>query len=141
MSVTSVVTFKHAQSGHLLRHKRRFHLPQSQLPFKCFECPSSFAQKWDLDIHNLTHKKGLEAWPYECPKCGCAFTQPSSLSRHLNKVDCTGNCKCNECGKELNSAGHLRVHMRNTHAKGKLNPNPNPNLVVYTTMNVSRHVL
>ena len=78
ISVTSVVTFK--QSGHLQQHKRRFHLPQSQLP-KRVECPSSFAQKWDLDIHILTHKKGLEARPYEYPKCGCAFTQPSSCFR------------------------------------------------------------
>ena len=105
------------QSGHLQRHKRRFHQPHSQLPFKCGKCSSTFAQKWDLDMHDLTHKKGLEARPYECPKCGHAFTQPSSLSRHLNKVDCTGNCKCEECGQELSSAGHLRVHMTNVHGK------------------------
>ena len=35
----------------------------------------------------------------------------------LNKVDCTGNCKCEECGQELSSAGHLRVHMSNVHGK------------------------
>ena len=69
-------------------------------------------------MHDLAHhKKGLEARLYECHKCGRAFTQPSNLKRRLKRVDCTANCKCEECGQNFSSAGHLRLHMSNVHSK------------------------
>jgi len=85
------------------REKKRHH---------CLECGKSFAVKFHLRRHLMTHSGEK---PFQCNKCGQAFSQKAHLKSHLDLHEGNKDFSCMECGKlfsrKANLQKHLKVHV------------------------------
>ncbi|XP_077288397.1 uncharacterized protein LOC143912842 [Arctopsyche grandis] len=76
--------------------------------YKCNICNKGFSQQSQLSSHvNITHGN-----PLSCKICNKVYHSVSNLNRHIGSCH-NGNIQhsCNECGKTLQSATGLRMHM------------------------------
>ncbi|KXS16670.1 hypothetical protein M427DRAFT_134000 [Gonapodya prolifera JEL478] len=81
---------------------------------KKFVCPqgcgASFAKKFNLDTHMLTHQTGRPKIPCDYG-CGCEFYRRSDLVRH-RKMHELGHKPhvCSRCGKDFARQDRMRTH-------------------------------
>lgn len=108
---------------HLQTHSDNFVVKN----FSCNTCKKSFKEKWQLQRHEMSHKrkKGLAINPkdiyekthvvdktYHCPKCNKIFFKEFSLMTHqcspimgsqknsgMDKIKSTGDCMKFKCSK------------------------------------------
>uniref|UniRef100_A0A3B4AIQ6 C2H2-type domain-containing protein n=1 Tax=Periophthalmus magnuspinnatus TaxID=409849 RepID=A0A3B4AIQ6_9GOBI len=109
------------------RHASR-HLEESQEADEgsgsdesCKLCDKLYFYLHAYKKHKKMHKLESEQMnsPYNCPKCGCAFSTQEDLINHrkLNKT-CSSNLRCDPCNKSFASvaswSGHLKLHEERT---------------------------
>uniref|UniRef100_A0A8L8KP76 Zinc finger protein n=1 Tax=Heligmosomoides polygyrus TaxID=6339 RepID=A0A8L8KP76_HELPZ len=78
--------------------------------FPCPICPRSFEKKDRLRIHILHVHENHR--PHLCSVCGKAFSQSSSLNKHLRVHSGERPYKCPFCPKAFTASSILRTHMR-----------------------------
>jgi len=88
--------------------------PQTPVDFPCEFCGKVFVNRTRLSSHMKSHTREK---PYKCPECDKVFPYQASLQFHINaahrKIKYT--CTFPNCGKQLGSAGSLRVHQSILH--------------------------
>lgn len=102
-------------------------------PFKCKQCNSRFAAKWDLKIHSRIHNKnkyGLHNIntsnvgyinnnenKQQCKYCMKIFTDPSNLRKHIQTIHALNKNLfiCKICHKQFNRKDSLQRHWK-THS-------------------------
>ncbi|XP_054452354.1 zinc finger protein 556-like isoform X2 [Anoplopoma fimbria] len=78
-------------------------------PYKCPDCPESFATNKERRIHLEDHRGPQQL---KCHICGIDFLWPLSLQRHLAVHTGDRPFKCSVCQRGFKQAGHLKSHMR-----------------------------
>ncbi|CAG0915886.1 unnamed protein product [Notodromas monacha] len=78
---------------------------------KCVECPKTFTNAFQLNIH--TRRVHLKERLNECPQCNRKFFKVSDLKAHMN-VHMGLKKVCDICGKEFHHVSNLTRH-RNVH--------------------------
>ncbi|XP_054888627.1 zinc finger and SCAN domain-containing protein 21-like isoform X1 [Poeciliopsis prolifica] len=116
-------------------------------PFKCPECPETFATYMKRKNHMRTHVKpgplkcpvcGIEFFwavalqrhsmvhtgekPFECSVCQRAFKQPSHLKSHMRLHTGERPYKCKQCDKCFNHNVSLKCHVQRCHQQKTTNP-------------------
>uniref|UniRef100_A0A3B4AHJ3 C2H2-type domain-containing protein n=1 Tax=Periophthalmus magnuspinnatus TaxID=409849 RepID=A0A3B4AHJ3_9GOBI len=73
--------------------------------------------------HKKMHKLESEQMnsPYNCPKCGCAFSTQEDLINHRKLNKTSRPYSCAECGKRFSQIRNYRDHLR-AHARHKAKP-------------------
>lgn len=106
------------KSSSVLKDHRYTHIDKAQLPFACDEdgCCKRFSNKEKLKIHMLRHA-GIKK--FICPHCGTRKTTHNELKIHINYHTLERTWPCNFCPKVCNSAGNLKMHVRNIHERVK----------------------
>lgn len=80
-------------------------------PFKCSQCPKTFANSSYLSQHSRIH---LGIKPYRCEICQRKFTQLSHLQQHLrtHTGDKPYKCRFANCSKAFSQLSNLQSHSR-----------------------------
>ncbi|XP_034469613.1 zinc finger protein 678-like isoform X2 [Hippoglossus hippoglossus] len=78
-------------------------------PYKCPDCPETFASNKDREIHLEDHRGPKQL---TCPFCGIEFNRTLSIQRHLMVHTGQKPFKCSVCQRGFNQASHLKSHMR-----------------------------
>ncbi|XP_054452554.1 zinc finger and SCAN domain-containing protein 12-like isoform X2 [Anoplopoma fimbria] len=86
----------------------QIHVTQGK-PYKCPDCPESFATNKERRIHLEDHRGPQQL---KCHICGIDFTQQGFLQRHLAVHTGEKPFKCSVCQRGFKQAGHLKSHMR-----------------------------
>lgn len=79
----------------------------------CDICDYATNKKWSLTTHLVLHGFGDR---FKCAQCDKDFSNKSSLQRH-KKTHQSLSEKCNQCGKVIKSARHLRQHIEIMHSE------------------------
>ena len=82
-------------------------------PFKCEECPASFAVRGSLRRHSIVHSVS-DAKLYSCDECGKEFGQKSTCTRH-KMVHLDATLSCGFCPAMFKEPGQLNRHLRTSH--------------------------
>lgn len=90
---------------------RTIKIINSDLPFKCVQCPKSFNTKHKLNQHLMTHS-GLK--PYKCSFCDKRFKQLSHVQQHtrLHTGERPFRCPLPDCGRAFTQQSNLKQHIR-----------------------------
>ena len=89
----------------MITHKRE--LPKSV--FRCDQCMKTFSAKNHLDCHKYSHSLN----GFSCHLCPMSFTFLYKLETHVKHTHPRADkLPCQECGKELISTEHLKMHMK-----------------------------
>ncbi|XP_062261115.1 zinc finger protein 568-like isoform X2 [Platichthys flesus] len=78
-------------------------------PYKCPDCPETFASNKDREIHLEDHRGPKQL---TCPFCGIEFNRTLSIQRHLMVHTGQKPFVCAVCQRGFNQASHLKSHMR-----------------------------
>ena len=80
-------------------------------PWGCKDCDKRFADKQNLQFHELTHK-GTKS--FVCDICNAAFGNPRQLFTH-RALHLGRRFLCADCGYRARSAANLRGHVKTKH--------------------------
>ncbi|XP_035526523.1 myoneurin-like isoform X1 [Morone saxatilis] len=86
----------------------QIHLSEGK-PYKCPDCPETFATSKERRIHLEDHRGPQQL---KCEICGIEFLWPLSLQRHLTVHTGAKPFKCSVCQRGFKQASHLKSHMR-----------------------------
>lgn len=105
-----------AQRKDLASHAKELHCSGSRTaadrPFKCKQCPKSFARQYKLVIHTRSHPSDKPL--LRCDHCQKSFSDRSNLARHKRLHAVKNSFRCNRCQKSfagrIGLSNHKRVH-------------------------------
>ena len=80
-------------------------------PWACLKCDKRFADKQNLQFHELTHK-GTKS--FVCDICNAGFGNPRQLFTHRS-LHLGRRFLCEDCGYRARSAANLRGHIKVKH--------------------------
>nr|XP_020451276.1 zinc finger protein 331-like [Monopterus albus] len=86
----------------------QIHVP-GRKPYKCPDCPDTFATNKRRRIHLKSHRGCTQL---TCHSCGMEFYRVCSLQRHLLIHTGVKPYKCSVCQRGFNQLSHLKSHMR-----------------------------
>ena len=97
-------------------HKWSKHKAQTDIDFKCSECPRVFSHKYQLNKHAIMHRPPT----FECSYCGQAFKRKNGLLEHFKSFhdDNPNSFQCSECQMKFRIKSNLTRHMT-THQKNR----------------------
>ncbi|XP_070829365.1 uncharacterized protein [Chaetodon trifascialis] len=78
-------------------------------PYKCPDCPETFATSKERSIHLANHRAPKE---FKCGVCGIEFKDVHHLRRHSVVHTGLKPYKCSVCQRGFNQGSHLKSHMR-----------------------------
>ncbi|XP_035526525.1 uncharacterized protein LOC118334637 [Morone saxatilis] len=78
-------------------------------PYKCPDCPETFATSKERRLHLSNHRKPKE---FRCGVCGIEFKDVHHLRRHSVVHTGLKPYKCSVCQRGFNQTNHLKSHMR-----------------------------
>lgn len=78
-------------------------------PFKCPDCPKTFATSKERRSHLAKHRVSRE---FKCGVCGIDFKDIHRLRRHSVVHTGLKPYKCSVCQRGFNQTSHLKSHMR-----------------------------
>nr|XP_046264915.1 zinc finger protein 662-like isoform X2 [Scatophagus argus] len=78
-------------------------------PYKCPDCPETFATGRERSIHLANHRTSRE---FKCGVCGIEFKDVHHLRRHSVVHTGLKPYKCSVCQRGFNQTSHLKSHMR-----------------------------
>ncbi|XP_023261182.1 zinc finger and SCAN domain-containing protein 22-like [Seriola lalandi dorsalis] len=81
----------------------------SKDPYKCPDCPETFATSKARSIHLSNHRVPKE---FKCGVCGIEFKDVHHLRRHSVVHTGLKPYKCSVCQRGFNQTSHLKSHMR-----------------------------
>ncbi|GLD71379.1 zinc finger protein 90-like protein [Lates japonicus] len=81
----------------------------SKDPYKCPDCPETFATSKERSIHLSNHRRPKE---FKCGVCGIEFKDVHHLRRHSVVHTGLKPYKCSVCQRGFNQTSHLKSHMR-----------------------------
>ncbi|XP_076601043.1 uncharacterized protein LOC143329160 [Chaetodon auriga] len=81
----------------------------SRDPYKCPDCPETFATSKERSIHLANHRAPKE---FKCGVCGIEFKDVHHLRRHSVVHTGLKPYKCSVCQRGFNQGSHLKSHMR-----------------------------
>ncbi|XP_040911126.1 uncharacterized protein LOC121193070 [Toxotes jaculatrix] len=81
----------------------------SKDPYKCPDCPESFATSKERSVHLSNHRTPKE---FKCGVCGIEFKDVHHLRRHSVVHTGLKPYKCSVCQRGFNQTSHLKSHMR-----------------------------
>lgn len=99
------VTFK--TKLHKLKHEQ-VHLGKRN-PYKCPDCPQTFATNKARGEHLASHRAQME---FKCGVCGIVFNDVHPLRRHSVVHTGLKPYKCSVCQRGFSQGSHLKSHMR-----------------------------
>ncbi|XP_039999221.1 zinc finger protein 33A-like [Xiphias gladius] len=81
----------------------------SKDPYKCPDCPETFATSKERSVHLSNHRVPKE---FKCGVCGIEFKDVHHLRRHSVVHTGLKPYKCSVCQRGFNQTSHLKSHMR-----------------------------
>ncbi|XP_045907926.1 zinc finger protein 287-like isoform X1 [Micropterus dolomieu] len=78
-------------------------------PYKCPDCPETFATSKERSIHLTNHRVRRE---FKCGVCGIEFKDVHHLRRHSVVHTGLKPYKCSVCQRGFSQTSHLKSHMR-----------------------------
>ncbi|XP_044075056.1 uncharacterized protein LOC122886659 [Siniperca chuatsi] len=78
-------------------------------PYKCPDCPETFATSKERSIHLANHRTQKE---FKCGVCGIEFKDVHHLRRHSVVHTGLKPYKCSVCQRGFSQTSHLKSHMR-----------------------------
>ncbi|KAI3374962.1 hypothetical protein L3Q82_021486, partial [Scortum barcoo] len=78
-------------------------------PYKCPDCPETFATSKERGVHLANHRTPRE---FKCGVCGIDFKDVHHLRRHSVVHTGLKPFKCSVCQRGFNQTSHLKSHMR-----------------------------
>ncbi|XP_071348020.1 uncharacterized protein [Trachinotus anak] len=81
----------------------------SKDPYKCPDCPETFATSKARSVHLSNHRVPKE---FKCGVCGIEFKDVHHLRRHSVVHTGLRPYKCSVCQRGFNQTSHLKSHMR-----------------------------
>ena len=99
-------------------YKRHLKIEHKGLRYECKLCGKEFRNAEGLKNHRNIH---LGIKPFMCDKCDSSFTNSNCLRRHMKRIHTKKVCEviCIQCGKEFNSKGELKNHLKQHEIENK----------------------
>ena len=96
----------------------------NEKPYKCQECPQSFASLVAKTHHQIKHKKTNQE--YTCNVCKEIFNAERTLKRHIKSIhenQTKEELQCEECDNKFTRIDNLKRHLQEIHRISTLNIN------------------
>ncbi|KXJ75491.1 hypothetical protein RP20_CCG011609 [Aedes albopictus] len=93
---------------YLSLHQIKLHGKEEDRPFKCDRCKQSFAKKYQLQAHMVSHEK------VQCPICSRMMGNKMALATHITNQHSNKDRKliCDTCGKEFLNKTCFERHVK-----------------------------
>jgi uncharacterized Zn-finger protein len=116
--------YKYFTDSAIRKYNERTEHTLGEKPFKCDNCPRSFASLVGLSHHQMEQSDSSKK--YSCVICNKSFTAERTLKRHIKSVHGSKNKKelqCEECNKSFTRADNLTRHVLEGHEQPSVNIN------------------